>query len=67
MLFASIQRATCRALSFHVSRFTFHAYFGYPTDCAKMIDWPGRSFNFGPSAARSTEALAPVASPSEAQ
>lgn len=39
----------------------------YPTDCAKTIIWSGRSLSFVPSAFRSTEALAPVARPSEAQ
>ena len=40
---------------------------GYPTDWARIIIWSGRSFNFVPSACRSTETLAPVTRPSEAQ
>jgi len=45
----------------------FSYFFGYPTDCARIIFCVAFSFNAFPSASRSTDALTTVASPSDAQ
>ena len=42
-------------------------FFGYPTDCARMIFWSDRSFSALARAGLSMPARTPVARPSEAQ